>query len=66
MPRLDAAEAEAQAREKKPSARCNIGALIARMGLGGPLYYKIKNKEPPPKNSIGNHLGKYLNKATGA
>ena len=35
----------------------NIGALVIRQGLGGPVYYNY-NKEPP-KRSIGTYLGPY-------
>ena len=36
----------------------NIGALVIRIGFWGPLYPNF-NKEPP-KNSIGNYGGPYI------
>ena len=38
----------------------NIGALMISIGFWGPLYYNYNDKEPP-KSSIGNHLGSYIN-----
>ena len=39
------------------SEKCNIGALIVRIGIWGPVYYKYKKELP---NSIGNYLGPYI------
>ena len=36
----------------------NRGALIIRVGFGGPVYYNYTTE--PPQNSIGNYLGPYM------